>query len=361
MTLLDRYVWRIVLGAFGAGLLFFLFLTILLDLFNSLPKYAARAAEHGLGSIDLAAYLAVYYVKLLPVLFTSVTPFVSVIAGMFTVARLQTANEVVAMLFVGRSIRRVLRPILLCGALGGVAMAACWQWVVPHVGASIVEAESFLRESRPEYRRLVHEVESPVGGETLRLYVHTFDPAAAKMRGVRMLSESPLEIENSQLSADAATWDEARKDWRLDGGRITTRAGERPVEWLGRPELTPALLLQRSRDHIDPETLSYSDLLDLVRTRPNDPSFRLALHRHVTYTLSCVLLLLLALPMAVFYERGSRLRRLLAAIALCGGYALMDLTCQSLGRQGLHPVVAAWSPVIVFGSLGVVLWTGTKT
>ena len=359
MSLLDRYVWRIVLGAFGAGLLFFLFLTILIDLLNNLARYADRAAAKGLGNFDLALYLGLYYTKLLPVLFTTVTPFVSVIAGMFAVARLQNANEIVAMLFVGRSIRRILRPLLLCGTLAGLAMAGCWQWVVPHGGASIAADETFLRQDRAVQKNLVHETFAADASQ--HMYVREFDPIARTMSGVRMLTETTLALENSMVSADSGVWDEARKDWRLEGGMLTTRSGGRPIEWLERPDLTPQILLQRSRDTIDPETLSYTDLIELVESRPNRPDFRLALHRHITYPIACVLLLLLALPLAVYYERGSRLRRLLGAIALCGGFTLLDLVCQSLGQQGLHPIVAAWSPVIVFGSLGIVMWTGTKT
>ena len=37
------------------------------------------------------------------------------------------------MLFVGRSMSRILRPTLLCGTVMALSMAACWQWVVPAV------------------------------------------------------------------------------------------------------------------------------------------------------------------------------------------------------------------------------------
>ncbi len=362
MTLLDRYVWRIVLGAFAAGQLFFLFLTVLVDLLNGLAKYAERAAGRGLGNFDLAVALASYYAKMVPVFFTMVTPFVAVVAGMFTVARLQSANEVVAMLFVGRSIRRILRPVLLCGALAGAAMGACWQWVVPQFGASLARDEAFLKEGRPVHKNLVHEMFSRDGvSEELRLQIAEFEPGTNTMRGIRMLTESLTGLDNTSVSADEAVWDEQRRDWRLTKGEIASQRGSRPLEWLDRSDLTPEVLVQRSRDAIVPDTLSYTELLELVRTRPNRPDFRYALHRHITYPLSCVLLLLLALPLAVNYERRSRLFRLLVAIGLCGGYSLVDLICQNLGLRGLHPVVAAWSPVIVFGSLGVVLFGGTRT
>jgi lipopolysaccharide export system permease protein len=359
MSLLDRYVWRIVLGAFGAAMLFFLFITILMDLLNNLPRYADRAAEQDLGGFDLALYLGFYYVKLLPVLFTTTTPFATVIACMFAMARLQSANEVVAMLFVGRSIHRILQPMLMCGVLAAGAMAACWQWVVPHVGASIAADETFLRVGTAVQKNLVHEMH---GSVDQYVYVREFDPISRTMRGVRMLTESSLVAETTLTSAESASWDEQRRDWRLGSGVLTSRERSMPHEWLERSDLTPAVLLQQTRDTIDPETLSYSDLLQIVETRPNRADARLALHRHVTYPLANVLLLLLALPLAVWYERGSRIERLLAAIGLCGGYMLLDLTCQSLGQHNLlHPVVAAWTPTIVFGALGVVLFGSTRT
>jgi lipopolysaccharide export system permease protein len=359
MMLLDRYVGRIVAGAFGACLLFFLFLTILIDLLNSLPRYVDRAAEQGLGGLQLAGYLGLYYLKLLPVLFTTVTPFVTVIACMFSVARLQQANEVVAMLFVGRSIQRILAPLLLCGALAGMAMAVCWQWVVPQVGAAIAADETFLRRGTAVQSNLVHEVRGEVDQF---LYVGEFDPVAKTMRSVCMLTESALALETLLTTAKAASWDPVQRDWRLEDGKAISREREVPQIWLQRPDVTPEILLQRSRDTIDPETLSYTDLFELVESRPNRADVRLALHRHFTYPIANLLLLLLALPLAVWYERGSRIERLLVAIALCAGYTMLDITCQHLGTRGLlHPVVAAWSPTIVFGALGVVLFGGTRT
>jgi lipopolysaccharide export system permease protein len=366
MNRLDRYVGRIMLGAFGATLLFFLFLSILVDLLNNVGKYADRAAQEQLGGFDMAVRLLWYYGKLLPVLVTSVTPIATVIAGMFTVARLQHANEVVPMLFVGRSIHRVLRPILLvgCGAAGG--MAACWQWVVPNVGAALASEEAFLRDGTVTIRSLVHERE--VAGTAEYFYVKEFQPRERTMTDVRLLAQGVLAGEVRLVAAPAASWDDERQDWRLQAGVLSHARGGEPAQWLGRPDLTPAVLVRQSRDTIDPELLSYSDLVEMAAARPNRPDIRLALHRHVTYPLANLLFLLLTLPLAVFYERGGRFERVLAAIVLCGGYMLCDLTCQSLGnRVGadgapmLHPVVAAWLPTIVFGSLGVVLTGGAKT
>lgn len=358
MTLLDRYVGRIAVGAFAAALAFFLFLAILVDLLGNVARYADRAFKAGLSGFDLAVYLAGYYLKLLPVLATTVAPFAVVIAGMFAVARLQQANEIVPMLFTGRSIRRVLRPMVALAALSGLAMAGCWQWIVPRVGADLATSETFLRESRTVYRNLVHELRD----EGRRVQVMEFDPVARTLADVRMIEEEAVGADVTLTRARKAAWDEQRGDWRLEGGRVERTRGSAPQEWLGRPDLTPDVLVAQSRDTIDPEMLSYGDLQALMIARPNRADVRLAFHRHVTWPLANVLLLLLVLPLAVHYERGSRLSRVLAAIGLCAAYMVVDLACQSLGKRGLvNPVVLAWTPPILFGSLGAVLFGSTRT
>jgi lipopolysaccharide export system permease protein len=359
MSRLDRYVARIVAGAFAGALAFFLFLSIVIDVLNNMTRYSDRAARLGWSGWELFVYLLDYYARLTPVLFTTVTPFVTVIAGMFVVARLQGANEIVPMLFVGRRTQRVLQPLLVCGLLAAAAMAACWQWVVPHVGASLAADESNWKHGDARQRHLVHET---FGDTVQKLYVLEFDPRTDALRGVQMLQAGPLPGDAAVLRADRAVWDATRGDWRLEGGLLHRKHRSDPQAWLERPDVTPAVLMQQSREAVDPELLSYSDLAEMVALRPNRPDVRLALHRHVTYPLANLVLLLLALPMAVWFERQSRIERLLTAIGLCAAFMIFDLICQSLGQGGmLHPILAAWSPTVVFGALGIALFGSIKT
>jgi lipopolysaccharide export system permease protein len=360
MTALDRYVARIVFGSFAAGLVFFLFLAIVVDLLGGLARYSEKAAEQQWSGLDLALYLGHHYLLFLPVLFVTITPFVTVIAGMFTLARLQNANEVVPMLFVGRSMQRLLRPMLLCGTLAGLGMVGCWQWVVPGISAELAESDSALNRGSTKQKHLVDELERE--DSTYRFYVAEFNPADRTIADVSMLVEGVLAADNVIFTASSGTWDEARGDWRLVDGKRWIDGGKVPQTWLERPDLTPAVLLQRSRENVEADTLSYTELLETMALRPNRAGLRLAFHRHITYPFANLILLLIALPLAVWFERGGRISRVLLAIGLCGLYALFDLVCQSLGQKGhIHPVVAAWAPTIVFGSLGVVLFGGTKS
>ena len=80
-----------------------------------------------------------------------------------------------------------------------------------------------------------------------------------------------------------------------------------PVAWLERPDLTPEVLLQRSRETIEADTQSYTELVQTMILRPNRADVRLALHRRITFPLANLILLMLALPLAIWFERGSRI------------------------------------------------------
>lgn len=357
MSLLDRYVGRIALGAFGAALLFFVFLSILVHLLKNVGDYADEAVKRGFSNLDLTLSLAGYYLKLVPVVITTVTPFATVIACMFAVARLQHANEIAPMLFVGRSIQRILRPMLLLAVLAGALMAGCWQWVVPRFGADLMAHDSLVA-GESEHKNVVHE--SP--DKTQRFYAHVFRPASNTLLGVSMLVQPPAPQPTYLIEAKSASWDAEQRDWLLVDGRASTEFGDRRVTYLERPDLKPDVVLQQCRDTIEPDMLSYDELLAMSAARPNQASVRLAFHRHITWPLANVLLLLLVLPLAVHYERGSRIGRVVAAVALCGAYMLVDLVCQSLGQRNFfHPVVMAWLPAIFFGSLGVVAFGSARS
>jgi lipopolysaccharide export LptBFGC system permease protein LptF len=164
------------------------------------------------------------------------------------------------------------------------------------------------------------------------------------------------------ITAAAAVWDSAIGDWRLEDGRMDNAAGGKPCAILGAPEWTPEKVRERGQDNVDCELLSYDELLETRQLRPNRRDVAMALHRHIAYPLANVILLLLALPFAIHFERGSRIERVLGAIGICGAYLLFDLTCQNLGQNGwVQPAVAAWSPTILFGSLGLVMYASIRS
>ena len=146
--------------------------------------------------------------------------------------------------------------------------------------------------------------------------------------------------------------------WRKTAERIV------PLAELSVPGVEPAVVQRISRG-ADPEyvqMLSFTELQELRRLRPGRHDLTLAFHLHFAAPLACLILVLLTLTLAVRFERSSRLGPVIMAFLICLAFLVVDLTCRNLGLgRFVHPAVAAWTPVIIFGSLGVLSYSGIRT
>ena len=359
---LDRYLLRAALGSFGASLLFIIILFMLMDLMLDLAGYLKAAEEAGLGLGQTLLAWAEFHLMSLPWLFVTVAPFATVISAMFTVSRFMASNEIAPMLFCGRGTMRILAPILSIGVLAAIGMAASWELVVPI--------------TRPEMERLGDLLGKDTGGSgsatgvtcrspvdpRMRLLAVDFDPVEQKLTGVVLWIRGSRPDDMSEVRAASAEWNPELEDWDLTDGFVYS-GGRQPRALLGMPGLRPKLLSLARKEAKETTLLSYSELIELQEFRPNWHVYRLAFHSHLSSPLANVILLLLALPLAVSFERRTnKSGRVLLAVLICGIYLAVDLTCQNLGRREyLHPIVAAWTPAILFGSLGLVLFSSMRT
>ena len=365
--LLDRYVRMTVLGSYAACLLFLILLFILLDLLLNIGDYIdvtqpleGEGAREPLSLFGLMSALGMYYVVWIPFIFVTLSPFVSVIAGMFSVSRLMGANEVVPMLFTGRSVMRVLRPVLVMGVLSAIATALCWEFAIPPLASRLNKLRDVLqaKEVELELENIIVRLRDDDTSHTL--FCSKYFPDRLRMQEVSMVLEEKG-AGASLVLAHAADWNPEEEDWDLVAGEHRTQERATRRARLGMKGLTPELLWRTSKEGRDSVELSYSDLIDLQSLRPGQVDYVLAFHKHITFPLANIVLLLLALPFAIRFEQGNRIERVLFAILICGLYLVTDLTCQNLGHSTLHPILAAWLPTILFGSVGIAFFTGIRT
>ena len=338
---------------------------VVLDLVFRMDTYVSAASEAGLGVWDMATRILSYELLAVPILFIQVAPFVTVIASMFALTRLMSANEVVPMLFVGRSVRRVLLPMVVLAGGSGLVMAATWQWVVPQVRADYEDAKLFLRGKGGALVLHTIALRSPRQPE-IELFAYRYLIAERKLEGVVLYERAADELQSHYIGAESAVWDGARGDWKLvEGYEIVVVEGVtevRPRAFLGVESITPKLVVQSEKEKKGAALLSYQELRELLTLRSDRTDYRLAMHRHWTAPLSNLVLLLLALPFGLRFERGSRIEFVLMAMGLCALFMLSEFTCQNLVFRGsMHPVIGAWAPTIVFGSLAAVMFGGVKT
>ena len=114
---LDRYVAAHFVGSYGAAMGLMMGLFLILDLAGNVDDWFEPWSD---GSTVSSWVIAKYCLLNLPYQFLQVAPFITLIAGMFTVNRMLKKNEISAILSAGVSVHRMLVPV----SLGGVVIAA---------------------------------------------------------------------------------------------------------------------------------------------------------------------------------------------------------------------------------------------
>ena len=71
---------------------------------------------------------------------------------------------------------------------------------------------------------------------------------------------------------------------------------------------------------------------------------------------ACFVFILLAAPFGIFHTRAGMIKGVITSILLCLGYYLIEALFINLGDKGyMNPFLAAWTPVVIFTSVGFYL------
>jgi lipopolysaccharide export system permease protein len=348
---LDRYVAGIYLSGWITSLVFFVGLFGVVDFFGHVQELLDHAREAGQGG----GLIVRFYLVQLPSIFKEVAPFVMLMAALLTVLRLQRHNELMAMQLTGRSSRRVLAPVFVLTVVFTGVLVWVQESVAPRVAVERERLQALLVKGKADWTISEIHMRDAAGNVFSALDVHV----ASGVIGRLHVSGRDAQGRNVSVSGSQATWDEAAGGWRLQAGVREVRApGGAQLEEQGPAEIVltdvrPDDLLMEHREAFD---LSYPEVLDRSERYPLAAGYRLLRHYHVTYPLSVLLLVLLGVPFVLRRSTRGNLVGLGAALLLCVAFLLVDATVRDLGAHGfLHPVLAAWLPVILAGSLGVVL------
>ena len=354
---LDRYVARIFLSSWLASIALFMGLFGVIDFFSDVGDLIENAGNAGSG---LALIGRLYFCKA-PSIFVQVAPFVMLMSALFTVLRLQRHGELTAMFMTGRSPSRILIPIFGMTVACMVVLVLAQEVFIPRLAKQRESLEALLVHGDVDWR-LDSVVMRDANGSILNVQgFHVTTETIEKLHA----SGRDDRGRNRLTYGENAVYDEAGGGWRIQNGRMEVRApgSETPeiVEPAAffRTDVRPQDLLAEKQQPFD---LSYREVLERSERYPQASAWRLLRHYHITYPLSVLLLVVLGLPFVLKRRHRGNLVGLGISLLLCLGYLTVDVIVRDLGNRGfLSPVIAAWLPVILAGSLGVVLFDTMET
>ena len=359
-SLLDRYVGRqylkIVLLTF-VGLLGIFYIATFVDLSDKLFKGETTAL-----------LILEYFWYGTPQFVFYVLPISVLVATLVTVGMLTKSSELTVMKACGISLYRVSLPLLLFSVL--------WSGVL--FGMS----ETFLSEANRRAEGIRHVINgNPAAtfdlldrrwlvspdGTTIYHYVH-FNPERVELNAVttyRFAHDDWRLVERTYATQAVFNdgW-QGREVWRREfgddrGPGAFERSEHRGMSWIDPPEYF-------TTEQPEAERMSYQALTryinELEASGVDVVALRVALQRKVAFPFVTLILTLIAIPFAVTTGRHGAMYGVGIGIILAFSYWLVASIFAAIGSAGLlTPLLAAWTPNVLFGGSAVYLLLAVRT
>ena len=351
--LMDLYLLRRFFAYFAVLMLAFVFLFEAFTFFELLDDIARHRI----------AFLVVvdYFWFLTPYLLYQLAPLAALVAILVTLGVMSKNNEIVACKASGISLYRLAVPLLF----GGLALA----------GSMIVLDDTFLPYANQRQDALRNQIKGKppqtyrqperwIFGENSKIYNYDlFDSTRNLFGGLTVLEIDPSTFEvRRRVFASRARWSESQKLWLLESGWVREFSGGAIVRYdrfnvKDLPELTepPSYFNREVLPAIQmswPQLRRYID--DLHRAGFDVSALTVQWHRKLAFPLIAPVSMLLAFPFAFLVGTRGAIGGVAVGIAIGIVYWLGAELLAAMGGVGqLPPLLAGWSPDIVFFFLGL--------
>ena len=214
MTILDRYVLKKFLVPFLYCIFGFIAIWLVFDLSDNGPDFIEGHASF--------KFILEFYLAQLPAIVVISLPIGMLLALLYSLTQMSRANEIISMLGAGRSVVRVLTPLLVVGLVLVGVMTFFNYAGAPHAEKT---KKAMLKEINSGRKR-----ETTIAGHMFRnredlrtWYMRKLHPESQAIDDVQIIQQDKDGNVLRQWYARDATYDVARKTWVLE--RLRTLSG----------------------------------------------------------------------------------------------------------------------------------------
>lgn len=355
-SILDRYLIRSFLSAFGLGLFALGMIWVLVDLQDNLSDFTSAASP-------LSA-IFIYYSSQLPSISLILIPNCLLFSLLFVLGKMSGHREIVGMVQTGRGVPRLITPLLIFGLLCALVCGVFnFHWAPEAEGAKKIILAKLAGRKASSAQNVARFVP-----ETKRFWaVHSFPADLSK--------DSTLEQVSVGVMRDDGTIDYRVRaktaEWNADSGRWTFHEA---IVIENRPPAPPSIAVQKRPlvkkwketpwQLVQPGLqapnlgipglntwLDANESMEWVDRRP----FITQWHYRWAQPFICFVTVLLAAPLGIVFSRRGAAGGVAIAVALCLGMLLSTNVFLALGEAGyIPPIFAAWGTNLLF--LGIALF-----
>ena len=307
-----------------------------------------------------------YLLFLLPLVSVQLLPASILLAVLATYALMARRKEAIAWWAGGQSAYRLMLP----GLVFTVAVAGCF-WLIQErvMPPANLRQDALRSQIRGGVTRATVDFDRQwlASAETGRLYSYQYEePDSLKNLVVYEFDSDRIHLQKivAGRSADWASASTGRAE--LHDAVSLGLAGE---GWGGQGEMglsqvEPPEVFKPAVDK--PSHLSASALSNYIKTVKrrggSEPPYEVALQKKYAGPFGVMVMALIGVPLALSFGQKSTIMALCFAVVLGLGFWAVSGGFQQMGEYGLlPPLVAAWSPVLVFAATGLYLLFRTRT
>ena len=351
--LMDLYLLRKFFSYFATLMLVFVFLFEAFTFFELLDDIARHRIPF-LVVVD-------YFWFLTPFLIYQLAPLAALVAILAALGIMSKNNEIVACKASGISLYRLAVPMLFAGLALAGSMIVLDDTFLPYANQRQDALRNQIKGRPPQTYK---QPERWIFGENSKIYNYDlFDPAQNLFGGLTVLEIDPTTFEiRRRIFAARAQWSQAQKLWLLESGWMREFSGGKIVRYerfnvrdlaeLTEPpsyfnrEVLPAIQMSW------PQLRRYID--DLHRAGFDVSALTVQWHRKLAFPLIAPVSMLLAFPFAFLVGTRGAISGVAIGIAIGIIYWLGAELLTAMGGVGqLPPLLAGWSPDIIFFFLGL--------
>jgi LPS export ABC transporter permease LptG len=352
---LDNYILKAFIPTFFMCLLIISGIYIIVDLLQKLGEFVDMGGEaFGTG--------VRYYAYLFPVIIFQFFPAVTLVAVCIVLVRLAKNREILAMQVAGISLYRILLPIFVVTVFMSFASFGDQEWIIPRFAERLETLQQTSFGNNMQRNLLLDDKEN----NTL-IRIWRYDNKTQRMQSVFVIGRYENKKKKFTISADEGRWLGNNK-WLFT--KVVKHNYDKRGKWIAPVQLIDSLEFDSTvtpqelgKIKLDPSLLNFQQLKELCKNEPDNPRNSLLFHSRIAYTLTHFVLLLLGIPLVIGFERLSRnlFLRVGLCVLVCGIFYSLSFICSNLGNTGMiYPILAAWLPIVILGSVGLLFFDMMK-
>jgi LPS export ABC transporter permease LptF/LPS export ABC transporter permease LptG len=353
-TIIDLYILRrflyyfvVILGAFILLFETFTFFELLDDI-----------ARHRIPFLVVINYFR----YLIPYLVYQLSPLTALVATLVTLGVLSKNNEITAFKASGISHYRLSLPLLACGAILAGTLLLLDDTYLPYANQ---RQDALRNQIKGKPAQTYTRPQRWIFGENSKVYNYDiFDSTQKVFGGLSVIELDPATFQvKRRVFANRAQWLDTEKAWALESGWVRDFSPEgavaqyAPFKVTSLPELVePPTYF--NREVIQAFQMSWRDLAHYIEGLRNAgfdvASLTVQWHKKIAYPLIAPISMLLAIPFAILVGSRGAIGGIALGVGIGIAYWAIAALLEAMGGIGqLPPMLAAWSPDLIFVFLGL--------